>query len=202
MKLEPKKILPSAGLAAFPLLALPMVAMAETRVEPAGQLLAENGCSAAARTSILDHMRGGIEAAVGRQEAILEFPDAVDRLACLDQLAAIDLDFAVPIPDLSAVLNSALDELAEGVCAFALDKWEDATEPLYRTEAVVNDRLAGVYNLGIPGVNRGTVPQTTVSVTSDFNPGTTGVPIYGEENARRAPDASRRNNDFFGNLIR
>ncbi|ASY61402.1 hypothetical protein [Sinorhizobium sp. CCBAU 05631] len=117
------------------------------------------GCIDTVKVNLVDAIRAGIDKEVERHEAALQKPPALDQLGCLDNLFNVNLDFAIQVPDLTSLFNSATSNAEQQICSYAQDAWNKVTEPLQSAL-----QLPSFDSLQLPGgMGGGSVP------TLDYN---------------------------------
>lgn len=140
-------------------------------------LTSDAACGEDAAKSLSESARKGIENAVRRAEAAIKAPIPTGDLACLDDLMDLNLDFAIPLPDLGGMFAGAVSNATDKLCSFAKEKWDDLTKPLDAN-----------FDLGIPGFQDG---------WGDFNFGGSDSSGGYTPPPRQSPDPSDEGNDLL-----
>ncbi|RUU98127.1 hypothetical protein EOA79_23800 [Mesorhizobium sp. M1A.F.Ca.IN.020.03.2.1] len=152
------------------------------------------GCIDTVKVNLVDAIRAGIDKEVKRHEAALQKPPALDQLGCLDNLFNVNLDFAIQVPDLSGLFNSAMSNAEQQICSYAQDAWNKVTEPLQSAL-----QLPSFNSLQLPGgMGGGSVP----TLNYDYSGGSLNLQQPSVNNSgRRENDGSLLNelyNDLYG----
>lgn len=155
-------------------------AQAQTLGDQISQLFAgaDAGCDTNVSNALTKAIRNGIDSEVKRAEAALKTPSPISQMGCLDSLLNINLNTLVQVPNVSQMMQGAINAGKQKLCGFARQQMRKATEPL--TAAL---KLPSFQNLGIPGFT----PQST---TIEFEEPQLGFGSEGKVilNPRQEPD--------------
>lgn len=125
---------------------------------------AENkGCSTEIKLKLSEAIKKGINDEVLRREKAIKNPIALSAMSCLDNLMAVNLDFAIRVPNVQGMFNSAVSDATNQLCSMANEKLAELTGPLQ--ELLNFDPFEA---LNIPGVSGGqdssTITLGTISL--------------------------------------
>ncbi|MBK0024394.1 hypothetical protein IAE29_22790 [Ochrobactrum sp. S46] len=152
------------------------------------------GCVETVKINLVDAIRSGIDKEVKRHEAALQKPASLDSLGCLDNLMKVNLDFAIQVPDLSQLFNSALSNAEQQICSYAQEQWNKVTQPLQSALQLPSfDKLQLLGGMG--GGNVPTLDYNYQGGSLNFDQPSVG------NSGRRENDGSLLNdlyNDLYG----
>lgn len=105
------------------------------------------------RINLKKAIRTGIEREVERHEAALKKPPSLSDLGCLDNLFNVNLDFAIKVPNLTGIFESAVSDAKQKICTYAQQEWNKLTQPLQ-----AGLKLPGFNKLQLPDGGSGGGP--------------------------------------------
>lgn len=150
------------------------------------------GCIDTVKVNLVEAIRSGIDKEVQRHEAALQKPPALDQLGCLDNLFNVNLDFAIPVPDLTSLFNSAMSNAEQQLCSYAQDAWNKVTEPLQSAL-----QLPSFDALQLPGGGGGgSVP----TLNYNYSGGSLNLQQPSIENSGRRENDGSLLNELYNNL--
>lgn len=144
------------------------------------------GCLPTVKVNLVDAIRNGIDGEVKRQEAALKKPSPITSLGCLDNLMNVNLDIAIPVPDLQGIFNSAMSNAESQICSAAQEEFDKVTEPLQNAM-----QTPGLNGLNLPGGGGGRWPDLNFEYER-ASPGERG--LNSRSTAPRSNDGTILNN--------
>ena len=130
------------------------------------------GCDTQVRLKLGEAIKKGINDEVLRREKAIKNPIALEAMSCLDNLMSVNLDFAISVPNLQGMFQSAVSDVTNRLCSMANDKLAELTAPLQ--EALSFDPFEA---MNIPGLSGGgsTNDITLATITLGTNQVTGGL---------------------------
>ena len=140
--------------------------------------VAENkGCDTQVKLKLGEAIKKGINDEVLRREKAIKNPIALEAMSCLDNLMAVNLDFAIRVPNIQGMFAGAVSDATNRLCSMANDKLAELTGPLQEAlnfdpfEAInipglsgggsTNDVTLATITLGTPSAGGGNQTATT-----------------------------------------
>lgn len=167
-------------LAATVALTLPTATPVKADLDAAIQSLfvAESkGCDTQVKLKLGEAIKKGINDEVLRREKAIKNPIALEAMSCLDNLMAVNLDFAISVPNIQGMFAGAVSDATNRLCSMANDKLAELTGPLQEAlnfdpfEAInipglsgggsTNDVTLATITLGTPSAGGGNQTATT-----------------------------------------